>query len=59
MTDKRAIDPVCEMTVDTSNAKFTSIHDGKTYYFCSAGCKTTFDRNPKQFVGADVRGGSQ
>ncbi|MBI2861676.1 MAG: YHS domain-containing protein [Chloroflexi bacterium] len=44
-------DPVCGMTVDKQKAAGTSEYKGKTYYFCSAGCKRAFDRNPEQFLG--------
>jgi YHS domain-containing protein len=43
-------DPVCGMMVDEKNAKFKSDHQGKTYYFCAASCKSTFDKNPDKFV---------
>jgi YHS domain-containing protein len=45
-----AIDPICQMTVDEKNARFTSVYRGKTYYFCAPGCKKTFDANPEQYV---------
>jgi len=45
-----AIDPVCKMTVDEKTAKFTSVYQGKTYYFCAPGCKKAFDNNPEQYV---------
>jgi xanthine dehydrogenase accessory factor len=38
-----ATDPICGMTVDVATARYTSERDGQTYYFCCAGCKTTFD----------------
>jgi YHS domain-containing protein len=44
-------DPVCGMTVDEKTAKFKSDYMGKTYYFCAASCKTTFDKNPVKFAG--------
>lgn len=44
-----AIDPICKMKVEESKAKFTSDYLGKKYYFCSAGCKANFDRDPKKF----------
>ena len=46
-----AKDPVCGMEVDESTAPATSTHRGKTYYFCSTGCKETFDRNPEAYTG--------
>jgi xanthine dehydrogenase accessory factor len=39
-----AIDPICGMTVDVENAKYTSVVDGKTIYFCCLRCKEAFDR---------------
>jgi YHS domain-containing protein len=45
-----AIDPICKMTVDEKTAKFTSVYQGKTYYFCAPGCKKAFDNNPEQYV---------
>ncbi|HEU0028120.1 MAG TPA: XdhC family protein [Ktedonobacterales bacterium] len=41
-----AIDPICGMTVDIATARYTTTRDGKTYYFCCAGCKRTFDAAP-------------
>ncbi len=45
-----AKDPVCGMMVDEKKAKFKSGYEGKSIYFCSPGCKTAFDKNPKKFV---------
>jgi xanthine dehydrogenase accessory factor len=39
-----AIDPICGMTVDVENAKYSSVADGKTIYFCCLRCKETFDQ---------------
>ena len=41
-----AIDPICGMTVDTRTAKYNSVVEGKTIYFCCLRCKETFDRPP-------------
>ena len=46
-----AIDPVCGMSVDTARAAYRSSHNGEPYYFCSAGCKATFDRDPAKYTG--------
>jgi Cu+-exporting ATPase len=43
-------DPVCGMNVDPAKAAGTSDYEGRTYYFCSNGCKATFDARPKEFV---------
>jgi xanthine dehydrogenase accessory factor len=37
------IDPVCGMTVDVADARYRTVHDGRTYYFCSAGCLESFE----------------
>ena len=42
-------DPVCGMNV-TDQSKHTHNHDGRTYYFCSAGCKTKFSVNPAKYL---------
>jgi YHS domain-containing protein len=43
-------DVVCGMQVDSAKAAGSSEYNGKTYYFCSNGCKTKFDANPSQFA---------
>ena len=44
-TDVLETDPICGMKVDPEKAIHTGVKDGKTYYFCSAGCKKKFE-NP-------------
>ena len=39
-----ATDPICGMTVDIANAKYTSVVDSQTIYFCCLRCKETFDQ---------------
>jgi len=41
------------MQVDEKTAIYRSEHDGRTYYFCSPGCKRDFDRDPQKFIGRD------
>jgi YHS domain-containing protein len=43
-------DPICGMNVDEKTAKLKSDYKGKTYYFCSQMCKTTFDKNPTKYA---------
>src|SRR2546426_5611373 len=53
-------DPVCGMDVDGTKAKHSSTVSNKTYYFCSAACKSRFDRLkqiPSQAVSEDVHAG--
>lgn len=44
-------DPVCGMDVTPESAAGTSEYQGQTYYFCSPGCKSSFDRNPERYIG--------
>jgi YHS domain-containing protein len=41
---------VCGMKFDPAKAAGSSQIEGKTYYFCSKGCKAKFDANPRQFA---------
>ncbi|MEP6872502.1 MAG: YHS domain-containing protein [Anaerolineaceae bacterium] len=43
-------DIVCGMQVDPIKAAATSEYKGKTYYFCSKGCKARFDAHPEQYA---------
>jgi len=45
-----ARDPVCGMMANEATAKWSSEYQGRSFYFCSSGCKTTFDRNPAKFA---------
>ena len=47
-----AIDPVCGMQVEERTAAGSCVLDGRSYYFCSAGCKQKFEANPSAYVGA-------
>ena len=47
---KTATDPVCGMTVATAGANRTAVHDGHTYYFCSARCRTKFAAEPERYL---------
>ena len=43
-------DPVCGMDVDPKTAAGKSTYQGKTYYFCSPGCKRAFDKEPEKYL---------
>jgi Cu+-exporting ATPase len=43
-------DPVCGMDVDPANARYQTQHNGKDYFFCSAGCLTKFQSNPEKIL---------
>ena len=43
-------DPVCGMEIDPKTAAGKSDYKGVTYYFCSQGCKSAFDKEPQKYV---------
>jgi YHS domain-containing protein len=43
-------DPVCGMDVDPKQAAGQSDYQGQRYYFCSAGCKKAFDKEPAKYT---------
>ena len=45
-----ARDPVCGMVVDVARVRLRSEHDGRTYFFCSAGCRRKFDADPVKYA---------
>ena len=45
-----ATDPVCGMKVDPASTAHHAEHDGQTYHFCSAGCRTTFVADPPRYL---------
>jgi xanthine dehydrogenase accessory factor len=47
-----ATDPVCGMTVDPLTAAHKAVHDGKTFWFCSAGCQAEFEKEPQKYLRA-------
>ena len=49
-----AVDPVCGMTVSIAGAKEVAVWEGTTYYFCGAGCRARFEREPERHLGAQA-----
>jgi hypothetical protein len=45
-----AKDPVCGMTVDRHAGNPTSVHRGRTVFFCGPPCKSRFDANPEVYT---------
>ncbi len=48
--DAKVLDPVCGMTVDAATSKHRFDHHGKTFHFCSAGCRTKFAADPAKYL---------
>ena len=44
------LDPVCLMDVDPATARYSLDYGGRTFYFCSPGCKKSFARNPQSYL---------
>jgi Cu+-exporting ATPase len=51
-------DPVCGMKVDPATSKHRLEHDGKTFHFCSAGCRTKFEADPARYLKAEASPGA-
>src|SRR5688572_17635565 len=49
------LDPVCGMTVDPHTAKHRHQYQGRSYYFCSAGCRAKFAADPDKYLEKDKR----
>lgn len=50
-----AIDPVCGMKVNKTDAQYTANYEGQgqswqTFYFCSDECKQLFERDPEKYA---------
>jgi xanthine dehydrogenase accessory factor len=45
-----AVDPVCHMEVEIATARHKADVQGVTYYFCCAGCKSRFLKQPDEYV---------
>jgi Cu+-exporting ATPase len=48
-SEERTRDPVCGMTVDPDGAPSHS-YEGRTYYFCSAACRSKFAGDPESYL---------
>jgi Cu+-exporting ATPase len=44
------IDPVCGMAVDPHTTPHRHTYQGRSYYFCSAGCRTKFAADPARYA---------
>lgn len=49
-SERIEIDPVCQMKVEKTDAKFFSEYKGGKYYFCSSDCKKAFDIAPDKYA---------
>ena len=50
MLATEAKDPICGMMVNPATTSHKSEYQGRTFYFCCAHCKQTFDRDPAKLL---------
>ncbi len=50
MNEKKHIDPVCGMNVESTTAAGQTEYQGQTYYFCAAGCQKRFEADPQRYL---------
>ena len=48
-------DPVCGMDVTPENAAGKFEYQGTTYYFCSPGCRRSFEKDPERYLAPDYK----
>ena len=48
--ERVATDPVCKMDLDAGHVRESFAYKGRTYYFCSIGCRAEFERHPEDYV---------
>lgn len=49
-----ALDPVCGMTVEVATARYITEYNEQKVYFCSAGCKRAFEKEPERYHRVEV-----
>jgi len=47
----KGMDPVCGMAVDEGTVQHRLEHLGTSYYFCTPGCKSSFQADPEKYIG--------
>ncbi len=52
---EEAVDPVCGMTVTADASGRRLEHEGVAYYFCSAGCRSAFEKDPHAHLKRETR----
>jgi len=50
-----AADPVCGMTVTAGASGRPLEHEGVTYWFCGAGCRSAFEKDPGAYLTRETR----
>src|SRR5215831_16283095 len=50
VSQAKATDPVCGMSVDPGSAPATVAHEGQSYYFCCPSCASKFTADPQRYL---------
>ncbi len=50
-----AVDPVCAMTIREDTAVEKVEYEGKTYWFCAAGCRERFGKDPERYSSDELK----
>ena len=50
---KESTAPLTKDLSEAERAEFRSLHKGDTYYFCSAQCRASFERDPAAYLVRD------
>jgi xanthine dehydrogenase accessory factor len=58
-TPDKAVDPVCGMSVTIATARHRAELDGRTWYFCAAGCRERFLSDPQRYGAASASGSAR
>ncbi len=56
VSSAESIDPVCGMMVATANARYKTVFEENTFYFCCLRCKEAFEMSPQQYLEKTVPG---
>ncbi len=48
-------DPVCGMNVDPAKPAATTVHEGRSYYFCCSGCVDKFKADPNKYLAPQTK----
>jgi len=49
-SETKVIDPVCGMEVAPGETKLVSVYKGRSYWFCSDGCRKAFEADPDKYL---------
>jgi YHS domain-containing protein len=51
------LDPICLMEIDERNARFKTVYNGQTFYFCDKSCKQKFEEEPEKYIDINEKEG--